>query len=223
MNKMKILYDVVKAFKNKEVISGVFTADVKKDETSIFTMTSQFAKNVLTGQRKATINTQLDYDGKTLHSAGDTKFSGHEGHGFHHGMGHRMGPGMGGRGCTMREKFGRLTFMLGVLNALEVTEDQDNTLVLTLNSVNLPDEAKAIVQERLRHGGCRHSGHGFIHEFSGLTELDFTLSVVIDESCNIKKAAGSVSGIRKDDQQGHTLRGSVEVIFDDKEQEQQCC
>lgn len=219
MNKMKILYDVVKAFKNKEVISGVFSADVKKDETSIFTMTSQFAKNVLTGQRKATINTQLDYDGKAVHSAGDAKFGGHEGHGFHHGMGH----GMGSRGCTMREKIGRLTFMLGVLNALEVTEDQDNTLVLTLNSVNLPDEAKEIVQERLSHGGCRHSGHGFTHEFSGLTELDFTLSVVIDESCNIKKAAGSVSGSRQDEQQGHTLRASAEVIFNDKEQEQQCC
>lgn len=230
MNKMKILYDVVKAFRNKEVISGVFTADVQKDERSVFTMTSQFAKNMLTGQRKAKINTQLDYDGKAVHPDGDAEFALHGGRGFHHGMGHRHHFGAlaamhhhGGRGCTMREKFGRLTFMLGVLNALEVTAEKNNTIVLTLNSANLPDEAKEIVRERLSHGGGRHPGHGFMNEFSGLTELEFTFSVVVDESCNIKKAAGTMSGIRQDEQQGHTLKGSAEVVFCDKEQEKQCC
>lgn len=225
MNKIKVLYDVVKAIRTKEEISGLLTADIQKDEISIFTMKNQFEKNFLTGQTKAKINTQVDYEGKMVRHDSDTEFSMPSGRGFHGGMAHRHHFGAmaamqhhGGRCGQMGGRFAKLAFVLGLLNALEIKEAEDNTLVITLNSANLPDDAKDLMRERMGHGGAHHSRHGFMKEFSNLKQLDFTVTVWLDANCNVKKAAGVFAGIQQDEQmKDHAIKANGEVVFHDKE------
>lgn len=225
MNKIKVLYDVVKAIRKQEGISGLLTADIQKDEISIFTMKNQFEKNFLTGQTKAKINTQVDYEGKTVRHDSDTEFSMPSGRGFHHGMAHRHHFGAmaamqhhGGRCGHMGGRFAKLAFVLGMLNALEIKEAEDNTLVITLDSANLPEDAKELVRERMSHGGAHHSRHGFMKEFSSLTQLDFTVTACLDANYDIKKVTGVFSGIQQDEQsQEHAIKANGEVVFLDKE------
>jgi len=228
MNKIKVLYDVVKAIRNQEEGSGILTADIQKDEISIFTMKNQFEKNFLTGQTKAKINTQVDYEGKTVRHDGDTEFSMPSGRGLHHGhhgMAHRHHFGAmaamqhhDGRCGHMGGRFAKLAFVLGLLNALEIKETEDNTLVITLNSADLPDDAKDLMRERMSHGSTHHSRHGFMKEFSNLKQLDFTVTVWLDANCNVKKAAGIFAGIQQDEQlKDHAIKANGEVVFQDKE------
>lgn len=228
MNRIKVLYDVVKAIRTKEEISGLLTADIQKDEISIFTIKNQFEKNFVTGQIKAQINTQVDYEGKTVRHDSDTEFSMSSGRGFHHGhhgMAHRHHFGAmaamhhhGGRCGQMGGRFAKLAFILGLLNALEIKEAEDNTLVITINSANLPDDAKELVRERMSHGGGHHCQHGFMKEFSSLKQLDFTITAWLDADCNVKKVAGVFTGIQQDEQlKDHVLKANGEVVFHDKE------
>ncbi|WP_312198820.1 hypothetical protein [Anaerospora hongkongensis] len=228
MNKIKVLYDVVKAIRTKEEISGLLTADIQKDQISIFTIKNQFEKNFVTGQTKAQINTQVDYEGKTVRHDSDTEFSMPSGRGFHHGhhgMAHRHHFGAmaamlhhGGRCGQMGGRFAKLAFVFGLLNSLEVKETQDNTLVLSLDSANLPDDAKELLCERISHSGGHHSRHGFMKEFSSLKQLDFTITAWLDADCDVTKVAGVFSGIQQDEQlQEHVLKANGEVVFHDKE------
>lgn len=225
MNKIKVLYDVVKAIRTKEEISGLLTADIQKDEISIFTIRNQFEKNFLTGQTKAKINTQVDYEGKMVRHDSDTEFSMPSGRGFHSGMAHRHHFGAmaamhqhGGRCGQMGGRFAKLAFVLGLLNALEIKEAEDNTLVITLNSANLPDDAKDLLRERMSHGGGHHSRHGFMKEFSNLKQLDFTITAMLDVSCDVKKVTGVFTGIQQDEQlKDHVIKANGEMVFHDKE------
>lgn len=213
MNKLKVLYDVVKAVRNKEVMNGVLTADIQKDQATIFSIKNEFEKNMLTGQTKAKINTQLDYEGKSVKHESTTECSMPFGRGRFHG---RM-PGMhhhGGRCGGLRGRFSGLAFALGVLNALEIREQENNAIMLSLEAAKLPEDLQEMVRERMKQAQAHHSPHGFMKECCSLEKPDFKITVFINANCDIEKILAVFSGLQRDENKGqHEVKGSAELVL----------
>lgn len=164
MNKIKVLYDVVKAMRNQEAFNGTLTVQVHKDEAELFSLRNEFEKNLLTGQTKAKINTELDYDGKIAKHESKTEFtmprSGEcRHHEFIRHLHHSHAAGCEG----LKGKLSRIAFALSVLTALQTEEQEDKTIIISLSAADLPEDSKALLHEKIsRASECQHHGHGLL-------------------------------------------------------------
>lgn len=66
MNKIKVLYDVVKVMRDKDAYNGVIEAAVSKDEVQVFRFNNEFSKDLAAGWTKARITTVIDHNGKQI-------------------------------------------------------------------------------------------------------------------------------------------------------------
>jgi len=162
MNKIKVLYDVVKVMRDKEAYNGVIEAAVSKDEVQVAQFTNEFSKDLAGGSTRARITSVVDHHGRQLKHESTTEFSqkdenrrgafGHCGH-FHgrlrHGHFNREAAGRHGPGLK-----GRLDWLLAVLNALnnlKVDEQADKSLLLSLDLTDIPEELQSNIKERFGH------------------------------------------------------------------------
>lgn len=202
MNKIKVLYDVVQAMKTKEVFKGTLTVQVHKDETPLFLLRNEFEKNLLTGQTKAKINTELDYQGRVAKHESNTEFtiphSGeyHRHHEFIRHLHHSHAAGCGG----LKGKLSKIAFALSILTALK-TEEQEGKTILSLSAKDLPEDAKMLLSEKVsRAGACHRHGHGFLKEFGAAEHLDFAINMFINKSSEVEKVVITFVGTQKDEQ-----------------------
>jgi len=217
MNKIKLLYDVVKTMRNKEVVNGILTVKVSKAEANLFSLRNEFEKNLLTGQTKAKINTELDYEGKTVKHDSNTEFtipaSGDcRCHEFFARLHQSHSTCCAGR---LKDKFSRLLFALGVLNALQTEEQADKTMIISLNAKDLPEDVKTLLCEKMsRASECHQHGHGFLKEFCAADNLDFALNIFVNKNYETDKIVISVVGSQKDEHNApYDLTARAEVSF----------
>lgn len=188
MNKIKLLYDVMKTIKTKEVVTGVLQAQIEKDQVAIFSIQNEFEKNLSTGQTKAKITASVDYAGRSdrhEQHAGETdgrsfRARRQESHGhMHHWHAHiREG---------LRERFTRYLFALSLLNHLQVEEQEDKMTALFLHARDLPEDMKQMLYQKInRVLAHHHHGHDLVKECSA-ERLDVLIRMVIDENDEIKK------------------------------------
>ncbi|HWR45145.1 hypothetical protein [Sporomusa sp.] len=215
MNKLKLMYDVVKTLRSKEVIAGVFTADVQKDQAKIFSLQNEFEKNLITCQVKAKINTELDYDGKLLKHESNSEFtlphfcghSHHQGRPLHH-HGHAFRHG------GIKGKLTRLSLALSILNAVQAAEQENKTIVLSLNANDLPEDMKVLLREKISHADAHHPHHGLMKEFCTVDQLNFVVNVFINKNYEIEKVVATLGGSRSDEHhEQHDLNARVELSF----------
>lgn len=159
MNKIKLMYDIAKTMKEKEIFNGFLQAECIKDSTTIFHMENEFSKNLTTGLMVAKIKTEMDYQGKRLKHESNTEythlsksqskgcFRGRHPH-FHH-------RGHGG----LKSLFTGLTLALDILNRTKVEVQTDNSNVITLEIDELPKELQGLKQHFIEN-----HGHGHVHE-----------------------------------------------------------
>lgn len=161
MNKIKVLYDVVKAMRDKESYNGVIEAVVSKDKVQVLQFTNEFSKDLASGWTKARVATVVDHDGKQIKYESTTEFNRKDGNhnaSFGHcGLLHRRvrhgNPGREHAGMHDSGLKGRLDRLLAILNALNnlmVTEQADQGLLLTLDMTDIPEELKQNIQARMR-------------------------------------------------------------------------
>ncbi|QJW48225.1 hypothetical protein HA075_22470 [bacterium BFN5] len=215
MNKLKLLYDVVTTMKAKEVISGIFQAEVEKDQVSLFSIQNEFEKNLTTGKTKAKVTASLDVEGRNerLDHHGRLGFDSHEhphahfgrhGHFFHRGH-HR----------DLRGGFAKMAFGLSILNALQITEQPDQTLVMTIQSSDLPAEMKQLLAERINHGGLHHHPkHAIMKELCNLKDFDSTTTLILNKNRELDKIIITANGTQADPQGvSHKLNAKIECAF----------
>ena len=163
MNKIKLLYDVVMTMRNKEALHGVLTAEAQKDRVNIFTIRNEFDKNLQTGRTKAKISTEIDYEGKMIKHESNTEFTlPHSGEGSHcefiKSMHDDHSTGCGG----LKGVLSKLSLALAILNALQAEEQENKSVVMSLNADDLPEDTKKLICEKMsRSSACGHGGHGF--------------------------------------------------------------
>lgn len=217
MNKIKLLYDVVKTMRSKEVLNGILTVKVHKAEVNLFSLRNEFEKNLLTGQTKAKIDTTLDYEGKMVKHESNTEFTmPHSGgcrcHEIFQHLHKSHATCCGGR---LKDKFSRLLFALGVLNALQTEEQADKTILISLNANDLPEDVKLLLREKMNQASeCHHHNHGFLKEFCAADSLDFVVNIFTNKNYEVEKIVITLVGTQKDEHNApYDLTARAEVSF----------
>ncbi|MDR3588757.1 MAG: hypothetical protein P4N41_03760 [Negativicutes bacterium] len=214
MNKLKVMYDVVKTMKNKEAFNGTLTVQVHKDETRLFSLRNEFEKNLLTGQTKAKINSELDYEGNTAKHESNTEFiRTHPGECRHHEFIRHMHHSAGCRG--LKGRLSRLALGLSVLTAIQTREQEDKTTVISLSAADLPEETIALMREKINQAGaCHHPRHGFLKEFCEAASLDFVIEIFVNKASEAEKIVATLVGSTKDElNASHDLTARAELSF----------
>lgn len=207
MNKIKLLYDVVKALREKDVLNGVATAEVQKDQVRIFYIKNEFQKNLLTMQTKANITTEVDYEGKKVKHQSTTELTNHcPGHGIHHrGFGHMHHTD---RKCgSIKGKLSKVAFLLSLLNNLQASEQENKTTLITLELSEMPADIKTLIQEKMGQDDSYHDHdrNCFIKEFCAIEKGNFSFAMTVNKSSEIEKIVITFDGTQNKEQEQHVV------------------
>ncbi|SHK54852.1 hypothetical protein [Desulforamulus aeronauticus] len=203
MNKIKLMYNVAKTMKEKTLFQGSFQATCVKDQATVLQMDNKFSKNLSSGLTKATIKTEMDYEGKSFKHESSTEFThtedchrrGHFLKGRHPHFHHRDCGHFGLKGF-----FSKITVALDLLNRIKVEEQPDNTTLMTLEIDELPAELQALktqLMEKHHHEQeqpTHHHRHCLAKELHGLENPRLTLVATINKNNELSNAALTLSG-----------------------------
>lgn len=233
MNKLKLMIDVVKTMKEKEVLQGTFRAEGTKNQIRIFNLTNEFAKNLKSGETKVKLNTLLDHDGKQVKHESYTEFNvqdshghghGHmfhgcRGHWHHQGHGH-FGHDHGMKHSGLKDKLNRLSFVLNILNQLKITEQEDKSMLLTLNMSEFPEEMKRVFQEKMNSQHEMPEQHEHHHrmmkEFISLENSSLEFIIRINPNNEVEQVLIDLEGQKgaeKEEIQAMSLRAELNLAW----------
>lgn len=213
MNKLKLLYDVVKNLRDKEMINGALTAQVQKDQGKIFYLKNQFEKNLVTMQTTATVNSEVDYEGKQVKHQSTTEFT-------HHcsdkSMRHKLFNHMHhGRKCGgLKAKLTKFAFVLGLLDRMKAEQQENKTTLVTLEITELPEDIKSLIQEKMNHMESRqnHDRCCFMKELHYIEKGNFSLAMSVSKDDEIEKIVITFDGVQHDEEnKEHVLAIVVEL------------
>ena len=217
MNKIKLLYDVVRTMRNKEALHGVLTAEAQKDKVSIFTIRNEFDKNLTdrAAQMRKSVQRWIMKESMLKHES-NTEFilscSGEDRHcEFMKRVHGDHSAGCGG----LKGMLAKLALALAILNALQAEEQESKSVVISLNADDLAEDTKELLCEKMsRASSCGHGGHGFIKEFCGVDKLDFLLKMFINKKSEVEKILITFGGSKSDGQnEQHDLKAKAELSF----------
>ena len=115
MNKIKVLHDVFKTMKDKEIFKGNLKLEAAKGEVKILSVSNEFETNTKSGETKAKLNLDIDAEGKKVKHESNSEFNikncphhkFHRGAHMHH---HGHGNGHGG----IKAGFSKITLELNL-------------------------------------------------------------------------------------------------------------
>lgn len=225
MNKIKIIYDVVRKMKDKETIKGTFKAEGLKDQEKTFSINNTFERTSKDGQVKGKTNMEADFDGKKIKLENSIDFQGgsccgHRGFMKHMHLAHNHQHDMHRGG--LKEHLGRISAILGILSSIKLEEKEDRSVVLSLQSADIPEEIRNDIQEMMKHGhehhqqmAGNHQHHMFIKEFHDMEKKDFVLNVFISKDSELEKVTINVSGEKQDEKnESHDMKLSAELCLE---------
>ena len=216
MNKLKLLYDVVKTLRDKEVINGAATVEVQKDQAKIFYVKNQFQKNLTTMQTTATITSEVDYEGKKVKHQSTTEFTNEcPGNGVRHKLFKHMHHA-GGRCGGIKAKLTKIAFVLDILNSIKVEEQADKTILVTLEMTELPEEIKTLIQGKMSHAASYHNQDRccFMKEFCCMEKGNFSFAMSVNQNYEIEKIVVTFDGVQQNEEnEQHTLDIVAELQF----------
>lgn len=210
MNKLKVIYDVVRKMKDKDSIKGVLMAEGTKDQIKIFEVNNTFEKDIKTGQCKGKTNIEADCNGKKVKIENNIEMQGMEEgnhccfmkhmHSFHNKCHHEH------RG--LHDGFKKLTAIFGILGSVKLDEKEDKTVELSLNSADIPEEVKNAIHEKIKEAREQHKHmeedqhHLCMKQFHDMDDKNFAISILINKDREIEKVMANIKGTKKDEQDG---------------------
>lgn len=200
MNKIKLIYDIARIMKNQEKLGGILQVKVRKEQEEVFTLQNEFEKD-FAGKGKMAVAMQLDLDGRHVSRQSTTEFDLPGGccHGagglrrFFHGRQEECG---GFKGF-----FSRLSLAFGVLNSISAEEGENGAAAVSLNLVDLPDEMRACLKEKMQQKAAHCSRHGF-PECGEVESLQGRLVVSVNEGRRMEKITFKLEGSMQDAERG---------------------
>lgn len=211
MNKIKLLYDVARVMRDKDNLSGKVKISGMKNGVEAFRFDNEFSKDLLDGTSKARITSVVDYNGKQIKHESNTEFNIYQDSGDekqchkrtlpfhrHHACKHRLGA---------KEKLDRLTAFLAALNDMKVVEQQDQSLLLSLDLQDIPEELRPGSRHLHRH----HYLHGFLPGSCSMEEG--ILQCRINKKYEVEDILIDIKGKLKQDDQIHDLTLNTVINF----------
>jgi len=204
MSRIKVLYDVFKTMKEKEVLNGDLKIETIMNKKKVFALSNEFSTNKETGITKAKISTEVDHEDNKFKHEGTTEFNLKD-HVHPHGC-HGMCGHVNHHGVIIhknaKNKLSHVTFALGVLNKIKLEEDGDNTL-LSLDLKEVINEIKEMHPElpvreceEMKEGKNHH--HAIFKELMEMESTDATLKVWINKSNEVEKIEVLANGHKND-------------------------
>ena len=214
MNKIKLMYDMVKVMREKESIAGTMKLQLQKEGKEIFHLNNEFSRDFSKGSGKASISSTFDHAGKQFRHDSTTEchIDHQEGgphcchkHHFHHG--HQMGD------CHKGIK-GKLTGIMAVLNAinnLQIEEEENKSMCLSLDLREVPDDLKEALHTHMMSG--HHGNPTFAHGFPVMEKG--VLECRIDKNYEILSITAVLEGkLQENNQPDKDMALNVSVVFD---------
>lgn len=220
MNKIKVLYDVFKTMKEKEVFKGNIKLEAAKGDVKVLSFSNEFETNTKSGETKANINVDLDAEGKKVKHESNSEFNikNCPHHGFHRGMHMHGVHGHGG----IKGGLSKITFVLNLLNNVQVEEkDEKNIISLELKEVFKEikdmhkefhegiDEEKIMEHiKQMKEGSNRdfHKHHEFIKKLLYSEDSDALLKIYANKNNEVEKIEISSKG-------ENTVNGSLDLLW----------
>jgi len=200
MNKIKFLYDVVKTMRVKDALQGVSKIEVQKDQGQIFYVKNEFQKNLLTMQTKASIHTEINYEGKEVKHQSTTEFTNHC---SHNGMGHKGFKHLhhlGGRCNGIKAKLNKIAFALRLLSDIQVIEQENQTTLITLELAEIPEEIKTLLQEKMNQPDSCHNQCCFSKEIFAIEKGNFSSAMTVNKDYEVEKIVITFDGIQNNEE-----------------------
>jgi len=224
MNKIKVLHDVFKTMKDKELFKGNIKVEAAKGDVKVLSFSNEFETNTENGETKAKLNLDLDVEGKKVKHESNSEFNIKDcpHHKFHKGMHmHHHGHGMHGKG-GIKAKLSKITFVLSLLNNVQIEEKEENYIIsLELKEVlkeikdmhkdfhkEIDDEKILEYHKKMNDGiskdFCKH--HEFIKEILCSEQSDALLKIYANKNNEIEKIEISAKG-------ENTIDGSLDLVW----------
>ncbi|ABR36701.1 MULTISPECIES: hypothetical protein [Clostridium] len=225
MNKIKVLYDVFKTMKEKEVFKGSVKLEATKGDVKVLSFSNEFETNTKSGETKANISVDLDAEGKKVKHDSNSEFNIKEcpDHGFHRGM-HNHGMnmhGMHGHG-GIKGGLSKVTFILNLLNNVQV-EEKDEKAIISLELKEVFKEIKDMHKEfhkgmdeekimehirQMKESDDRgfHKHHKFIKELLCSENSDAILKIYANKNNEVEKVEISSKG-------ENAVNGSLDLVW----------
>lgn len=214
MNKIKLMYDMVKAMREKEGINGTMKLRLLKGGEEVFRMDNQFSRNFSSGWGKASINTAMDYEGKQFQHDSTTEYHSKPREGRPHGCHkHHFHPGHQFGNCHegIKERLTGIMAVLNALNNLQVEEEENKNLCLSLDLKEVPDDLKEVFRNHMMSG--HHGGSKFSHGFSDIEKG--SLECRIDKNYEILSITAVLEGkLQEKNQPDQDVTLNVSIVFD---------
>ena len=227
MNKIKVLYDVFKTMKEKEVFKGNIKLEAVKGDVKVISFSNEFETNTKSGETKANINFDLDSEGKKVKHESNSEFNIKD---CPHGRFHR-GIHMHNHGMNMHRMFGhggikgglsKITFILNLLNNVKV-EEKDEKAIISLELKEVFQEIKDMhkefhkemdeekIMEHLRQVKRNddrgfHEHHKFIKELLSSEDCNAVVKIYANKNSEIEKVEISSTG-------QNTVNGSLDLVL----------
>lgn len=132
MNKIKVLYDVFKTAKSKEIFKGEFKLEAQKDNVTVLNLSKEFEVNISKGNGRVKLAVEAECCGNETKHESSTEFNlnnccdnqdfWNKIHGNHEGLKSR----------GIKGHINRITFLLSLLNKINLQEKEEGAL-LTLD------------------------------------------------------------------------------------------
>jgi len=227
MKKIKVLYDVFKTMKEKEVFKGNIKLEATKGDVKVLSFFNKFETNTKSGETKANINIDLDGEGKKLKHESNSEFNIKDcpHHGFHRGM-HMNMHGMNMRGMRghggIKGGLSKAAFILNLLNNVQV-EDKDERVIISLELKEVFKEIKDMHKEchkgmdeekikehirQMKEGNDSgfHKHHEFIKELLCSEDSEPVLKIYANKNNEVEKVEISSAG-------ENTVNGSLDLVW----------
>jgi len=223
MNKIKVLYDVFKTMKDKEIFKGNLKVEAAKGESKILSFSNEFETNTKSGETKAKLNVNSDVEGKKVKHESNSEFNikNCPHHKFHKGMHmHHHGHGCGHGG--IKAGLSKITLVLNLLNNIQVEEKEEKSIIsLDLKEVLKEmkdlhkdfhkgiDEEKILESHKQMHDGMNkdfHKHHKFIKEILCCEQSDALLKIYANKNNEIEKVEISAKG-------ENTINGTLDLVW----------
>lgn len=232
MNKIKLMYDVIVAIKDKESCSGNLKVVGSKNSVKIFDLNNEFEKNMADGRMKAKVFMETDCAGKKLKHESSTDFEGlncHDDrrhyfmrHILQHGPSHHPDYGHIGhcdgikRDGFFKGKLNKLALLLNILNSMKAEEQEDKSTLLSMDLKDAPAEMMKMFQGKLLHHKISRdqSPQCMFKEFSNMEILNAGLNISVNKNKEVERISLIIEGKGKDSLNGlHDLHLQAELRF----------
>ena len=233
MNKIKLMYDVAKAMKEKEVFIGTLEVEAKKDQIECFALKNEFEKNLVSGQVKVKINTALDCEGKQIKHESTSEFNLQNccGGKHHH---HHLRKRFHSHCCTevstccdteesnccctgIKGKLSAFAYILRLIDKVNINELENNAAALSLNIDEIPEALMQHIHGRFQHC-CTPADSAGQECCSGMKDLMsiekpvIDLNILLNADKAIEKVVITASGTSKGkDDQTHEMSFKAEL------------